>query len=80
MRMIDANALQRSLFDYAPPEMVWDRGDIEHKVSETPTIEAIPLWWINDYCGRNEYDGAIETVAIIETMVDRWHKGQVVKE
>lgn len=45
-RMIDADALKDNMFGYAPPEMTWDRGDIEHKIDEMPTIDAIPVEWI----------------------------------
>jgi hypothetical protein len=46
MRLIDADTLKDMLFGYAPPEMTWDRGDIEHKIDEMPTVE--PKWgrWI----------------------------------
>jgi hypothetical protein len=46
MRMIDADALKDNMFGYAPPEMTWDRGDIEHKIDEMPTVcvpQDIPL-------------------------------------
>lgn len=46
MRLIDADALKDNMFSYAAPEMVWDRGDIEHKINEIPTIDAIPVEWL----------------------------------
>lgn len=36
IRIINADALKANIFDYAPPEMMWDRGDIEHKIDEMP--------------------------------------------
>lgn len=48
MRLIDADALKDNMFRYAAPEMVWDRGDIEHKIDEMPTVDAIPMWWITE--------------------------------
>lgn len=38
MRPIDADAFYKNLVGYAPPEMVWDAGDIEHKLDEMPTL------------------------------------------
>jgi hypothetical protein len=46
VKLIDADALKDNMFNYAAPEMVWDRGDIEHKINEMPTIDAIPVEWI----------------------------------
>ncbi len=38
MRLIDADAFAHEMFDYAAPEMMWDRGDILHKLYEMPEI------------------------------------------
>ena len=46
MRLIDADALKDNFFDNAPFEMMWDRGDIRHKIDEMPTIDAIPVSWL----------------------------------
>lgn len=46
-RLIDANALKDNMFHYAAPEMVWNRGDIEHKINEVPTVPAIPIDWLD---------------------------------
>lgn len=48
MRLGDLDALKDNMFHYAAPEMVWDRGDIEHKINEMPTIDAIPVEWLRD--------------------------------
>lgn len=48
MRLVDADALKDNMFGYAPPEMTWDRGDIEHKIDEQPTIDAIPVEWLQE--------------------------------
>ena len=37
-RLVDVDALERNMFAYAAPEMLWDRGDIEHKIGEMPSI------------------------------------------
>ena len=37
-RLVDADALERNMFAYAAPEMLWDRDDIEHKIGEMPSI------------------------------------------
>ena len=48
-RLINADALKSNMFNYAPPEMTWDRGDIEHKIDEMPTVDAIPIEWLEKY-------------------------------
>ena len=45
IRIINADALKANMFDYAPSEMLWDMEDIEHKIDEMPTVEAIPFEW-----------------------------------
>ena len=36
--------------------MVWDRGDIEHKINEMPTIDAIPVEWFKKQCNSYDYN------------------------
>ena len=60
MRLIDADALKDNMFHYAAPEMVWDRGDIEHKINEMPTVEAIPIEWLKQKYKENDPDGGNE--------------------
>lgn len=52
MRPIDADAFFENLTGYAAPEMVWDAGDIEHKLDEMPTLTLDDLRpkgeWIGD--------------------------------
>ena len=74
-RLIDADALKANLFDYAPPEMTWDRGDIEHKINEMPTIVAIPVEWIfeqmqilHELHNKNEY--------VLQWLIETWQKEQ----
>ena len=43
MRLIDADELKMNMFAYAPPEMIWDHGDVDHKINEMPTIDAVPV-------------------------------------
>ena len=69
MRLVDADALKDNMFHYAAPEMVWDRGDIEHKINEMPTIDAIPVNWINAY--MNKAYGRVRA-EIIREMLDAW--------
>lgn len=45
MRLIDADALKNNMFSCTPPEMVWSRGDIEHKINEMPIVKSIPFEW-----------------------------------
>jgi len=56
MRIINADALKSNMFNYAPPEMTWDRGDIEHKIDEQPTIAAIPVEWLKGLMLSTEDD------------------------
>ena len=51
-RLIDADALKANMFDYAPPEMLWDRRDIQHKIDEMPTVKAIPFEYIERVYGK----------------------------
>ena len=62
MRLVDADALKDNMFHYAAPEMVWDRGGIEHKINEMSTIDAIPVVWVfeqmqilHELHNKNEY-------------------------
>lgn len=66
MRQIDADGLKDNMFRYAAPEMVWDRGDIEHKINEMPTIDAIPLEWLKTQLIDEFYD----------ELIFRWQKEQ----
>ncbi len=80
MRPIDADALKENMFHYAAPEMVWDRGDIEHKINEMPTIDAIPVEWLNQKYAENEpgedkdYDYFLWNA--IEYILTEWQKEQ----
>lgn len=77
MRLVDADALKDNMFHYAAPEMVWDRGDIEHKINEMPTIDAIPVKWLRSQLKNNPNDieSAYDDICINE-FIDRWHKKQ----
>ena len=82
MRPIDADALKDNMFHYAAPEMVWDRGDIEHKINEMPTIAAIPVEWLQHR--RDIYlkaynaghESEIHTAAILNDTLMAWQKEQ----
>lgn len=65
-RLVDADALKENMFHYAAPEMVWDRGDIEHKINEMPTIDAIPVKWIKQ-------QPIYQTIAV-RALIERWQK------
>lgn len=73
--MIDADALKNDMFSYAAPEMVWDRGDIEHKIDEQPTISAIPVEWLE--AQKTEYlDDWGEEPVSVEAALRIWQKEQ----
>jgi hypothetical protein len=78
-RLIDAEALKEKMFHYVAPEMVWDRGDIEHEINEMPIIEAIPVEWIQKQ--RNLFlsvidDGNLFHAAILNDLIIDWRKEQ----
>ena len=77
VRLIDADALKNNMFDYAPPEMTWDRGDIEHKIDEMPTIDAIPVAWLDDkFLDYENEDLALSRAAWL--IMHAWQKEQEV--
>ena len=76
VRLGDLDALKDNLFHYAAPEMMWDRGDIEHKIDEMPTIDAIPVEWLNEMKRWAAADGDNECVYVIVFLLDRWQKEQ----
>ena len=67
MRLIDADALKDNMFHYAAPEMVWDRGDIEHKINEMPTIDAIPVEWIMKWSNKRYRETQMD-VSIVDVL------------
>ena len=75
-RLIDAYALKDNMFYYAAPEMMWDRGDIEHKIDEMPTIDAIPMDWmdaqIHGYASRLQ-STELKALLIVKRL---WEKEQ----
>lgn len=73
-RMIDADALKDNMFGYAPPEMLWDRGDIEHKIDEQPTIDAIPVEWLIDRANDTERAPLYRRYA--QMLYEEWQKEQ----
>lgn len=74
MRPIDADALKDNMFHYAAPEMVWDRGDIEHKINEMQTIDAIPISWIIAWCFKQYMETEVEVS--VSAMIAAWWKEQ----
>lgn len=74
MRPIDADALKDNMFHYAAPEMVWDRGDIEHKINEMPTIDAIPIPWLIAWCFKRYMETKVEIS--VPDMIEAWWKEQ----
>ena len=79
MRLIDADALKDNMFHYAAPEMVWDRGDIEHKINEMPTIDAIPVKWLEQRRFETSFHGAepdIDLNYAFGTVMNEWQKEQ----
>ena len=77
MRLIDADTLKENFFDYAPFEMMWDRGDIRHKIDEMPTVDAIPVEWLKKLF---EDDGDWnEEKDVIDWAICRWQQEQEAK-
>lgn len=72
--MIDGDALKNNMFHYAAPEMVWDRGDIEHKINEMPTIDAIPVEWLREF--DLYYAGISGGTKYMNELVEAWQKEQ----
>lgn len=74
MRLIDGDALKNNMFSYAAPEMVWDRGDIEHKINEMPTVDAIPVEWL----AERAYDTSRAPMyrRYARMMIDEWQREQ----
>ena len=78
MRLIDGDALKDNMFHYAAPEMVWDKGDIEHKINEMPTIDAIPVEWLREF--DLYYAGISGGTPYMNELVKAWQKGQVARD
>lgn len=77
MRPIDADALKENMFHYAAPEMMWDRGDIEHKINEMPTIDAIPVEWMKKKRKEALQEGMRpDEVEAVEMVLWMWQKEQ----
>ena len=74
-RLIDGDALKNNMFSYAAPEMVWDMGDIEHKIDEQPTIEAIPVEWLKARETKYYEDWGVVPVSVEEALT-MWQKEQ----
>ena len=70
MRLGDLDALKDNMFHYAAPEMMWDRGDIEHKIDEQPTIAAIPVEWIEWQIMNAKYNGIKEAADAFEFVLN----------
>ena len=69
MRPIDADAFFENITGYAPPEMTWDAGDIEHKLDEMSTLTLDDLrgtakW---DSSGRYRFGGKNGDLAVVCT-------------
>jgi hypothetical protein len=73
VRLGDLDALKDNMFNYAAPEMMWDRGDIEHKIDEQPTISAIPVEWL-----KEQISEAPDSLwaSLIKSVMNQWKKEQ----
>jgi len=80
MRLIDADALKENMFHYAAPEMMWDRGDIEHKINEMPTIDAIPVEWLKQQFYDNPNSQWAEKCRDVFTGWQKWQRMQKEQE
>ena len=79
MRLIDADALEKKLHEFALDEWnqrattSWSNAFLECEdiVYNAPTVEAIPIeWikeWVNNYCDRNQEK-------LIEILLRTWNK------
>ena len=78
MRLIDADALKENMFHYAAPEMVWDRGDIEHKINEMPTVDTIPIkfiQWLSKEAEKEiEKGGSTAPLSACEFILATWER------
>ena len=76
MRLGDLDALKDNMFHYAAPEMMWDMGDIEHKINEMPTIPAIPLDWLREK--MRGYASALKSTELsaVVTVMSMWEREQ----
>ena len=78
-RLIDADALHSNFFDYSAREMVWDRGDVEHKINEMPTIDAIPVEWIEWQIMNAKYNGIKEAADAFEFVLNCYKEQETQK-
>ena len=83
MRLIDASALlKKGIYSEHAIEIggrdvvLIPLPDVLKGIAIAPTIDAIPVEWIKDYLGKNEYDGNITKVVVIEEMLFQWKKEQ----
>lgn len=56
----------------------WDRGDIEHKINETPTVDAISVEWLREF--DLYYAGISGGTKYMNELVEAWQKGQVAQD
>ena len=87
MRVIDADALKLAIENYAnEPVKANDKRfqrcraiilDMVGTVNNAPTVDAIPVEWINKYMTDTTAEiGGDICEGIIQEMVDAWHKEQ----
>ena len=76
MKFINVDALKHNLFDYAAPEMVWNKGDIEHKIKEMPIIDAVPIEWLREKMNFAEGVGDFDSVDLFSWIIKTWYYEQ----
>lgn len=69
MRLIDADALMKV---YAPYEFMSDMGDAMEILANFPTVDAIPIEWIEETMRLAESVGAKEYAEHLEVLLADW--------
>lgn len=73
MRLINADALIDTLYDHEFASYI-DKGEISTVINDEPTVEAIPVDWIEKWLERYSYRNYRRE--IIEFMVTEWKHEQ----
>lgn len=84
MRLIDADALNRMMyrkaFETDDGRQKWDSGlwirykIFEEAIDETPTADAIPVWWIKEWYERVMKFACDGSELAVDMMLDDWER------
>ena len=69
MRLIDADKLMESL---DPKESVWVGLVLSELIANAPTVEAIPIEYIEKF--KKEFRAVAPAKAVIEWLLENWEK------